>query len=161
MLNYTHDIPTVIHFGKGQISRLDESLRPYGKRVLLAYGGGSIKKIGLYDEVMEILNKGGYIVTELAGIEPNPRIESVEKGVELCKQNGVDVILAVGGGSTIDCAKAIAAGVYWEGDDLWEMVTSKHGTLKALPLVDILTLSATGSEYDGGGVISNMKTNQK
>ena len=161
MLNYTHDIPTVIHFGKGQISRLDESLRPYGKRVLLAYGGGSIKKIGLYDEVMEILNKGEYIVTELAGIEPNPRIESVEKGVELCKQNGVDAILAVGGGSTIDCAKAIAAGVYWEGDDLWEMVTSKHGTLKALPLVDILTLSATGSEYDGGGVISNMKTNQK
>ncbi|MBO4378319.1 MAG: iron-containing alcohol dehydrogenase [Clostridia bacterium] len=161
MLNYTHDIPTVIHFGKGQISRLDESLRPYGKRVLLAYGGGSIKKIGLYDEVMEILNKGGYTVTELAGIEPNPRIESVEKGVKLCKENNVDVVLAVGGGSTIDCAKAIAAGVYWEGNDLWEMVTSKHGTLKALPLVDILTLSATGSEYDGGGVISNMKTNQK
>ena len=161
MLNYTHNIPTVIHFGKGQISQLDGALRPYGKRVLLTYGGGSIKKSGLYDEVMSILNEGGYIVTELAGIEPNPRIETVGKGVELCRKNNVDVILAVGGGSTIDCSKAIAAGVFWEGDDLWEMASQRHGTMKALPLVDILTLSATGSEYDATGVISNMKTNQK
>ena len=161
MLNYTHNIPTVIHFGKGQISQLDGALRPYGKRVLLTYGGGSIKKTGLYDEVMSILNEGGYIVTELAGIEPNPRIETVGKGVELCRKNNVDVILAVGGGSTIDCSKAIAAGVFWEGDDLWEMASQRHGTMKALPLVDILTLSATGSEYDATGVISNMKTNQK
>jgi alcohol dehydrogenase YqhD (iron-dependent ADH family) len=161
MLNYTHNIPTVIHFGKGQISQLDGALRPYGKRVLLTYGGGSIKQAGLYDEVMSILNEGGYIVTELAGIEPNPRIETVGKGVELCRKNNVDVILAVGGGSTIDCSKAIAAGVFWEGDDLWEMASQRHGTMKALPLVDILTLSATGSEYDATGVISNMKTNQK
>ena len=161
MLNYTHNIPTTIFFGEGQISHLDEALRPFGKRVLLTYGGGSIKKIGLYDTVMEILNKGGYTVVELPGIEPNPRIESVEKGVALCKAHHIDVILAVGGGSTIDCSKAIAAGVFYEGDDLWQMVASRHGTLKALPLVDILTLSATGSEYDGGGVISNMKINQK
>ncbi|MBO7358602.1 MAG: iron-containing alcohol dehydrogenase [Clostridia bacterium] len=161
MLNYTHEIPTRIFFGKGQISRLDEALRPFGTRVLLTYGGGSIKKIGLYDTVMDILYKGGYTVTELSGIEPNPRIEFVEKGVELCKAHDIDVILAVGGGSTIDCSKAIAAGVFYEGDDLWQMVTSRHGTLKALPLVDVLTLSATGSEYDGGGVISNMKLNQK
>ena len=161
MLNYTHNIPTVIHFGKGQISQLDGALRPYGKRVLLTYGGGSIKKTGLYDEVMSILNESGYTVTELAGIEPNPRIETVGKGVELCRKNNVDVILAVGGGSTIDCSKAIAAGVFWEGDDLWEMASQRHGTMKALPLVDILTLSATGSEYDATGVISNMNTNQK
>ena len=161
MLNYVHNIPTTIYFGKGQICHLDEALRPFGTRVLLTYGGGSIKKIGLYDQVMDILNKGGYTVTELSGIEPNPRIESVEKGVALCREHNIDVILAVGGGSTIDCSKAIAAGVYYEGDDLWQMVASRHGVLKALPLVDILTLSATGSEYDGGGVITNLKINQK
>ena len=161
MLNYIHSIPTKILFGSGQISHLDEALRPFGMKVLLTYGGGSIKKTGLYDTVMDILNKGGFTVVECGGIEPNPRIESVEKGVKLCKEHGVDVILAVGGGSTIDCSKAIAAGVFYEGDDLWQMVASRHGVLKALPLVDILTLSATGSEYDGGGVITNMKTNEK
>lgn len=161
MLNYTHDIPTKVYFGQGAISHLDETLHPFGTRVLLTYGGGSIKKIGLYDQVMDILNRGGYTVTELSGIEPNPRIESVEKGVALCKEHNIDVILAVGGGSTIDCSKAIAAGVYYEGDDLWQMVATRHGTLKALPLVDILTLSATGSEFDGGGVITNLKINQK
>ena len=161
MLNYVHEIPTKLYFGEGQIRHLDEVLRPFGTRVLLTYGGGSVKKSGLYDTVMEILNKGGYTVTELSGIEPNPRIESVEKGVKLCKENNIDVILAVGGGSTIDCSKAIAAGVFYEGDDLWQMVATGHGVLKALPLVDILTLSATGSEYDGGGVITNLKTNEK
>ncbi|MBQ6553321.1 MAG: iron-containing alcohol dehydrogenase [Clostridia bacterium] len=160
MLNYVHSIPTKLYFGKGQISRLDGILRQFGSKVLLTYGGGSIKKIGLYDEVTRILNDGGFTVTELAGIEPNPRIESVEEGVRLCKENDIDVILAVGGGSTIDCSKAIAAGVFYEGD-LWQMVASRHGALKALPLVDILTLSATGSEFDGGGVITNLKTNEK
>ena len=160
MLNYVHEIPTKLYFGKGQISHLDEILRSLGKKVLLTYGGGSIKKVGLYDTVIDILKKGGFEVTELSGIEPNPRIESVEEGVRLCKENNIDVILAVGGGSTIDCSKAIAAGVFYDGD-LWDMVASYHGTLKALPLVDILTLSATGSEYDGGGVITNLKTHEK
>jgi len=161
MLNFTHNIPTKLYFGKGQICHLEESLRPFGTNVLLTYGGGSIKKSGLYDTVMDILNKGGFTVTEMSGIEPNPRIESVEKGVKICKEKNIDVILAIGGGSTIDCSKAIATGVYYEGDDLWEMVASEHGYLKALPLVDILTLSATGSEFDGGGVITNLKTNEK
>ncbi len=161
MQNYSHTIPTKIYFGKGQISRLAEALRPFGAKVLLTYGGGSIKKTGLYDTVMDILSDEGFTVFECGGIEPNPRIESVERGVKLCRENGIDVILAVGGGSTIDCSKAIAAGVFYEGDDLWQMVAERHGVLKALPLVDILTLSATGSEYDGGGVISNMKINQK
>ena len=161
MLNYTHAIPTKIIFGKGSVSKLAEALRPFGKRVLLTYGGGSIKKTGLYDQVMDILSDEGFTVFECGGIEPNPRIESVERGVKLCKENAVEVILAVGGGSTIDCSKAIAAGVFYEGDDLWQMVAQRHGVLPALPLVDILTLSATGSEYDGGGVISNMKLNQK
>lgn len=162
MLNYARTIPTKLYFGKGQISHLEEALNQFGKNVLLTYGGGSIKRIGLYDEVMTILNDGGFNVTELGGIDPNPRIESVEEGAKLCRENNIDVILAVGGGSTIDCSKAIAAGAYYEGDDMWEMVVNAKGLAKkAVPLVDILTLSATGSEYDGGGVISNMKTNQK
>lgn len=161
MLNYTHNIPTVLHFGEGAIRHLAKALQPFGKRVLLTYGGGSIKKMGLYDTVMDILAKNDFIVTELSGIEPNPRIESVAAGVQLCKENDIDVILAVGGGSTIDCSKAIAAGVYYEGDDLWEMVRSAHSLRKALPLVDILTLSATGSEFDGGAVITNLSTNEK
>lgn len=160
MNNFTHAIPTTLHFGKGQISHLEEALNTFGKRVLLTYGGGSIKKIGLYDTVMDILNKGGFTVVELGGIEPNPRIESVQKGVELCKAHSIDVILAVGGGSTIDCSKAIATGFYHEGD-LWQMVKQAHGLRKALPLVDVLTLSATGSEFDCGAVISNLATNEK
>ncbi|MBQ6368297.1 MAG: iron-containing alcohol dehydrogenase [Erysipelotrichaceae bacterium] len=161
MENYTHDIPTKVYFGKGSISHLDESLAPFGKNVLLAYGGGSIKKTGLYDEVMKILNEGGFTVTELSGIEPNPRIESVERGVQLCKENNIDVVLAVGGGSVIDCAKAVCSGFYYEGDDLWYMVKYVKGRKRSLPLVDILTLSATGSDFDNGGVISNLKTNEK
>ena len=160
MRNFTHAIPTKLYFGEGQIAKLDGALRPFGKNVLLAYGGGSIKRIGLYDTVLGILKEGGYAVTELSGIEPNPRIGSVRRGVELCKANKIDVILAVGGGSTIDCCKAIAAGVYYDGD-LWEMVATRHGLLRALPLVDILTLSATGSEFDNCGVISNPDTNEK
>ncbi len=160
MLNFTHDTPTRLHFGKGQICHLEEELNRFGKRVLLTYGGGSIKKIGLYDEVMEILNKGGFTVVECGGIEPNPRIESVERGVALCKEHNIDVILAVGGGSTIDCSKAIAVGVYHEGD-LWELAATSRQLHKALPLVDILTIAATGSEFDNSAVISNMKTHEK
>ena len=160
MQNYTHNIPTRLYFGKGQIRHLAEALDQFGKRVLLAYGGGSIKRMGLYDQVMEILREGGFAVTELSGIAPNPRLSSVAEGQRLCRENGVDVILAVGGGSTIDCAKAIAAAVYYEGD-LWEMVQNAQGQYKTLPVVDILTLSATGSEFDIFGVISNPDTNEK
>lgn len=116
MLNFTHDIPTKLHFGKGAIEHLAPALDAFGKNVLLAYGGGSVKRSGLYDTILDILRDGNFKVTELDGIEPNPRIESVERGVELCGQNGIDVILAVGGGSTIDCGKAVATGIFWEGD---------------------------------------------
>ncbi len=160
MYNFTHDIPTKILFGKGQIEKLTKELSVFGKRVLLAYGGGSIKKTGLYDDVMRRLEKDGFTVTECSGIEPNPRIATVEKGVRLCRENKIDAVLAVGGGSTIDCAKAICAGVYFDGD-LWDMVMHPEKIRKALPLVDVLTLSATGSEFDAFGVISNPETQQK
>ncbi len=161
MENFIHDIPTKVYFGKGQISHLDEALRQFGTRVLMTYGGGSIKKTGLYDEIMKILNEGGFTIFELSGIDPNPRVESVEAGVKVCRENKVDVVLAVGGGSTLDCSKAICSGYYYEGDDLWYMIKNVKGRKKSLPLVDILTISATGSDFDAGGVISNMKTNEK
>ncbi|MBO4211448.1 MAG: iron-containing alcohol dehydrogenase [Oscillospiraceae bacterium] len=161
MLNYIHNIPTRLYFGKGQISHLTEVLEPFGKNVLLTYGGGSIRKTGLYDTVMALLKEGGFAVTELSGIAPNPRIESVYEGVRLCKEHHINVILAVGGGSTIDCSKAIAVGRYYEGDDLWQMICSSRPGRKALPLVDVLTIAATGSEFDPGGVITNLSTNEK
>ena len=160
MLNYVHNIPTKVYFGKGQVENLPEILSEYGKNVLMVYGGGSIKKIGLYDKVMELLNNNGFKVVECDGIEPNPRIESVEKGVKLARENGCDVILAVGGGSTIDASKAMAVAYYYDGP-AWDVVINSQKGRKALPLVDILTLSATGSEFDGGGVISNPATKEK
>lgn len=159
MENFRHKIETEIRFGKDSIKDLREIIQQFGQNVLLVYGGGSIKRNGIYDKVYELLN--GFNITECSGIEPNPRIESVEKGSKLCKENHIDVVLAVGGGSVIDCAKAICVGAFFEGKNYWDLVTVKGIKRKALPLVDILTLSATGSEFDGGGVISNLKTNEK
>lgn len=160
MLNFKHDIPTKLYFGKGQLEHLTEELSRFGTKVLLAYGGGSIKRTGLYDKIKAMLDESNFTVFELDGIEPNPRIESVQRGVEICRTNDVDVILAVGGGSTIDCSKAVAVGTFYEGD-LWEMVTNSKPGRKALPLIDVLTIAATGSEFDGGGVISNLTLNDK
>ena len=161
MQNFVHNIPTKVYFGKGALAHLPEALAPYGKKLLLAYGGGSVKKMGLYDEVINILNREGFQVTELSGIAPNPRIDSVREGVRLCREKEIDVILAVGGGSTIDCAKVVAAGVFFEGDDLWDLVLHGPQNSRALPLVDVLTLSATGSEFDPMAVISNPETREK
>ena len=108
-----YDIPTKLLFGKGQIENLTSVLQSFGKNVLLTYGGGSIKKSGLYDDIMQRLTTSHFHVVELSGIEPNPRIETVKKGVELCHVHNIDVILAVGGGSTLDCSKAICAGYYY------------------------------------------------
>ena len=159
MENFVHNIPVELHFGKGSVSCLPEVIDRYGKNVLLVYGGGSIRKIGLYDQIKELLKD--FNVVECGGIEPNPRIESVARGAQLCKENNIDVVLAAGGVSTIDAAKAICVGAYYEGDNMWDIVVKKGVRRKALPLVDILTLSATGSEFDGGGVISNPATNEK
>ena len=159
MQNFEYCTPTRIIFGKGVIEKLPAQLGKLGKKVLLTYGGGSIKKIGLYDKVKELLK--GFEVTELPGIQPNPKYDpSVLEGVRLCKENKIDVILAVGGGSVLDCSKAIAAGACYDGDP-WDLISYKVKAQKALPIVDILTLAATGSEYDSGGVISRPETNDK
>ncbi|OVE68576.1 NADH-dependent alcohol dehydrogenase [Clostridium diolis] len=160
MENFNYSIPTKVYFGKGQIKNLAAIIKEYGNKILIAYGGGSIKKIGLYDEMIKILNDNSISYVELSGIEPNPRIETVRKGIKICKENNVEVVLAVGGGSTIDCAKVIAAGVKYEGDP-WDLVTSPQKINEVLPIVTILTLSATGSEMDPHAVISDMTTNQK
>ena len=159
MQNFEYCTPTRIIFGKGVIEKLPAQLGKLGKKVLLTYGGGSIKKIGLYDKVKELLK--GFEVTELPGIQPNPKYDpSVLEGVRLCKENKIEVILAVGGGSVLDCSKAIAAGACYDGDP-WDLISYKVKAQKALPIVDILTLAATGSEYDSGGVISRPETNDK
>ncbi len=158
MENFVFHAPTEIYFGKGQIENLAHILGKYGKNVLLTYGGGSIKRNGIYDKVYELLK--GFNIVELEGIEPNPRIGTVRRGIEKCKENNIDIILAVGGGSTIDCSKVIAAGRYYEGDP-WDLVKDKSKIKKALPIVTILTIAATGSEMNGAAVISNPETNEK
>lgn len=161
MNSFVYNIPTKVYFGENQLGHLGEELRKFGRRVLLTYGGGSIKRNGLYDRVIEELSKADLEVFELSGIEPNPRIESVREGVKICKEQGIDVLLAVGGGSTIDATKFMAAGACVE-HDAWEFFGANAKPInEALPIVTILTLSATGSEMDTGGVISNLATGDK
>lgn len=159
MLNFDYHTPTRLIFGQGVVEQLPEVMQPIGRKVLLAYGGGSIKRIGLYDKVKELLKD--FEIYELSGIEPNPKYNpSVIEGARICKEQGIEVILSVGGGSVLDCCKAIAAAAKYEGD-AWDLITYKVPTKDALPIVDILTLAATGSEYDCGGVISRTETNDK
>lgn len=159
MQNFDYMTPTRLIFGRDAIAKLPEVMTQFGKKILLTYGGGSIKKIGLYQKVLEMLE--GYDIVKLPGIQPNPKYDpSVLDGVRLCKEHNVDVILSVGGGSVLDCSKAIAAGAKYDGDP-WDLISYKVKAKAALPIVDILTLAATGSEYDCGGVISRTETNDK
>ncbi|MCS0655826.1 iron-containing alcohol dehydrogenase [Cytobacillus firmus] len=160
MQNFTFYNPTKLIFGRDQLSQLQTEIPQYGKKVLVVYGGGSIKRNGLYDKVMAELTEIGAEVFELAGVEPNPRISTVRKGVEICKNEGVDFLLAVGGGSVIDCTKAIAAGAKYDGD-AWDLVVKKAFAAEALPFGTVLTLAATGSEMNAGSVITNWETNEK
>jgi alcohol dehydrogenase YqhD (iron-dependent ADH family) len=160
MNNFIYDIPTKVYFGENQLGHLGEELSKYGKRVLLTYGGGSIKKSGLYDTVITEIKKAGLEVYELSGIAPNPRIDSVREGAQICKDQRIDVLLAVGGGSTLDATKWMAAGACVEFDS-WDFFSKWAPVEKALPVITILTLAATGSEMDAGGVISNPETKDK
>ena len=159
MNNFTYSIPTKIHFGKGQIAHLTE-LAQSGRRVLLVYGGGSIKRAGIYDQAMKLMEGAGLTVFELPGVEPNPRIQTVRKGVTLCKEEDIDMVLAIGGGSAIDCAKVVAAGAKYDGDP-WDLVLDSGKIESALPIYSVLTLAATGSEMDNCAVISDLTKNEK
>lgn len=148
--------PTRVYFGKTALNNLSQELAKYGDTVLLVYGKGAIKKIGLYDKVVEILRKAGKKVVELAGIKPNPTYAQVLEGAKLVRENKADLILAVGGGSTIDCCKAISVSAYCEGDP-WEKywINEEAVDNPVVPVGCILTMSGTASEMNGGSVITN------
>ncbi|MDC2865366.1 iron-containing alcohol dehydrogenase [Bacillus sp. BP-3] len=160
MQNFMFYNPTKLIFGKGQLEQLKTEVPQYGKKVLLVYGGGSIKRNGIYDNVISMLQEIDSEIFELGGVESNPRLSRVNKGIQICKENNIEFILAVGGGSTIDCTKAIAAGSRYDGD-AWDLVTKKVIAKEALPFGTVLTLAATGSEMNAGSVITNWETNEK
>ncbi len=161
MNNFIFQSPTELIFGKGQTDKVGTKISEYGgTNVLFVYGGGSIKESGLYDQIIDSLEDEELNIFELPGVEPNPRIALVRKGIDICEENDIDFILAAGGGSTIDTAKTIAAGFYYEGDP-WEMFTGDEDPEEALPVGVVLTLAATGSEMNGNAVISNMETEKK
>ena len=153
--------PAKVYFGKNQIGHLPEEILKIGKRVLMVYGGGSIKKNGHYDTVKKLLDENGIETFELSGVEPNPRHTTANKGAQICKKEKIDLVLAIGGGSTIDCAKGVAAAALTDDGDVWPLVSNGVWVTKALPVIAILTNAATGSETDGWAVISNMETNEK
>ena len=159
MNNFTFYVPTKVYFGQGQISHLSE-LSAYGKNVLLVYGGGSIKKAGIYDEAMRILTGAGLSVYELSGVEPNPKVTLARDGIAQCREKGIGMVLGIGGGSVIDTAKSIAAGTCYDGD-VWDLVEDSSKIRKVLPIFTVLTLSATGSEMNKNAVLSNMELHRK
>ncbi len=162
MHSFVHNIPVKVHFGQNQLGHLGEELKKYGTRVLMTYGGGSIKQSGLYDTIVAEIKQAGLELFELSGIEPNPRIDTVRAGAKICKEKEIDVLLAVGGGSTLDATKWMAAGACVDHDP-WDFLDRSRlaPVEKALPVLDVLTLAATGSEMDGGGVITNPETHEK
>lgn len=152
--------PAKLVFGKGKVQQLGDLVKPHGTRILLVYGGGSIKRTGLYDQIVAQLSEIGAEIHELSGVEPNPRLTTVNKGIDICRSQDIQFIVAAGGGSVIDAAKAIAAGARYDGD-VWDFTIRKAVIRDALPLGTILTLAATGSEMNGNAVISNWETKQK
>ena len=153
MIDFTFQNATRIHFGRTALSNLKDEIARYGSKVLLVYGGGSIKRIGLYDQVIAILNEANAQVWEVAGVQPNPRLSLVYRGIELCREHGVELVLAVGGGSAIDTAKAIANGACYDGD-VWDLFTGKGSNTEVLPLGTIVTIPAAGSEMSNSSVIT-------
>lgn len=160
MENFDFYAPTKMLFGKGKLSGLAAEMAPYGKRVLLVYGGGSIKRNGIYDQVCALLSENGFTWEELSGVTPNPKIESVRAGAALAKQMSADMVLAVGGGSCVDCGKIIAAAAVTEQEP-WELVTDTAKITAALPVFAVLTMSATGSEMNNTAVITNEAVREK
>lgn len=156
MQNFYYSIPTKVEFGKGAIEKLPEFVKKctQNNKVMIVYGGGSIKRTGLYDTVISLLDSNNIDHVELSGVEPNPKMKSVREGIKILRESNADVLLPVGGGSVIDCSKAISAGYFYDGD-AWDLTKDYSLIKQALPIIDVLTLSATGTEMDFCGVISN------
>lgn len=161
-LDFTYYNPTRIHFGKNALSYLTEELSAYGKNVLLVYGKNAIKNIGLYDEIIHILTECNKNVVELSGIKSNPTYAQMMEGAKLVREHHVDLILAVGGGSVIDCAKGISVSAYCEGDP-WKRYWVNFETVdnEIVPVASVLTMAGTGSEMNGGSVITNEEEKMK
>lgn len=160
MKNFNFYNPTRVIFGKGEVNQIGKLVKQYGTTVLLVYGKSSIKRIGLYDQVVGLLKDESINIVDFGGIDPNPRIESIREGGALCKKHHVDIVLAVGGGSTIDAAKGIASAAVYDGDP-WDFYSYKVESKGALPIATILTLAATGSEMNAGSVVTNFETKEK
>ncbi len=156
-MQFSYVNPTQIHFGQGQISAVTQAIAS-DKKVLVIYGGGSIKKNGVYDQVAKALE--GHTWAEFSGVEPNPTKETLDKAVAIVKEQGIDYILAVGGGSVIDGSKYVAAASHYDADG-WDILTGAHQVTSATPLAAILTLPATGSESNMGAVITKAETHDK
>ncbi|MDR1464256.1 MAG: iron-containing alcohol dehydrogenase [Oscillospiraceae bacterium] len=160
MLNFDFQMPTRLVFGRDTQQQIGTLLRPYASRILLHYGGGSIRRSGLYDQVTASLRDAGIAFTELGGVVPNPRLTLVREGIALCRREGIELILAVGGGSAIDSAKAIAMGVRFDGD-VWDIFGQDLQVTEALPVATVLTIPAAGSELSNSCVITKEETQQK
>jgi alcohol dehydrogenase YqhD (iron-dependent ADH family) len=160
MQDFSYHRRTRLHFGKDSLNKLADELPRFGEKVLLVTGGASVRKSGLYDGVMVQLIKSGKKVFEVSGVKPNPRVESVREGVAICKKEKIDLVLGVGGGSTIDAAKGMAAGALYTGD-VWDLYQYKVPCQDALPIGCVLTLAATGTEMNGNSVVTNFETGEK
>lgn len=160
--DFTYHNPTRVHFGKGALNALREELDQYGPTVQLVYGGGSIKKNGVYDQVIAVLDAAGKTVVEDGGVMPNPTVEKLHEGIALARENDVDLILAVGGGSCSDYAKAVSVSVHC-GEDPWEkyFIRFEEPDCEIVPVGVVLTMAGTGSEMNGGSVITNHAAKQK
>ncbi len=160
--NFTYCNPTKLYFGKGAVKNIGKELKKYGRNVVLIYGNGSIKKNGIYDEVMKILAGCGKTVSEIAGVMPNPTVDKLYEGVEIARKAKADLLLAVGGGSVCDYAKAVAVSVNCD-EDPWEKyyVRFEEPTCEVVPVGCVLTMVGTGSEMNAGSVITNHKTKMK
>lgn len=156
--NFVYYNPTKLYFGTEVQSSLVEALKNFGPKVLLTYGGGSIKTNGIYDTVINALNECGKKVIELPGVMPNPTLEKLLEGIKVARENDVDLILAVGGGSTVDYSKGVAAGAWYDGDvweNFWVKQNEPAADQKVIPVGSVLTLAGTGSEMNGGSVITD------
>jgi len=163
-MQFEYHNPTRLVFGAGSLSRLGEFAQQYGKRALVVTGGGSVKRNGTFERAVKGLTDAGVAVLECEGVEPNPRVSSVKRGAATARENGCDLVIALGGGSVMDAAKVIAAAVLYEGDP-WDMIfhgqPDPHIPTAALPLIAVPTLAATGSEMNSAAVISNEETKEK
>jgi len=160
--NFSYYNPTKLYFGEDALKYLSDELRHYGPTVQLCYGGGSIKRNGIYDAVVSALKEAGKTIVEDAGVMPNPTIEKLHEGARMARENNVDLILAVGGGSTIDYAKGVACSAWLDGDP-WQTyyMEQQEATCRVIPVGSVLTMVGTGSEMNGGSVITNRSAGMK